>query len=145
MTTMATTWLSRRYYDDDEDSSTYWITIGIVLAVIFVVKIGIITGLCWYRSKKRRERAARGCTCFVGNDYFITRWWIWGSNKRCHCGAYNSTDTAYPKTYTGGTTYPHTEYASAPQTELGTWSSMEEEESLPLKPTEQVHTDGRYY
>ena len=141
---MANTRLSRRDYYGD--SSNNYTTIIVVVVVILVLKICLIIGVCYYRNKKRRDRAARGCTCFNDTDYYCLPWWYWSSNNRCHCGAYDRmVYNAPPPTYTGGDRYPPTQYSSGPQTELGMWNSQQQEEYVPLKPAEQVHSNGRYY
>ena len=147
---MANTGLSRRdYYDDG--SSTNYTTIIVVVVVIVVLKICLIIGLCYYRNKKQRERAARGCNCFNGTDYYCLPWWYWSSNNRCHCGAYNNTvyNAPPPPAYTAGagfsdgSRYPPTQYTSGPRTEARMWNTQQE--SVPLKPAEQVYANGRYY
>ena len=159
---MAPTLLSRDYYDDDNSVHSYTTTIIIVIVVILVIKICLIIGICYWRSKKRAERRAKGCHCFDDSDYWCLPWWYWSSNSRCHCGAYNNGPynsipytTPYNGPYNNGPpppAYNNPQYNVGPQSPLysaqpaaqnGAWNAN----STPfeMKPPAQGPNDRPYY
>ena len=160
---MAITDLAKRdYYDDD--SHTNYTTIIVIVVVILILKICLISWICIYRNKKRKERRAKGCNCYSDTDYYCLPWWYWSSDRRCHCGALNNSiynapphQPGQPPAYssnpvnsynanqgyspmTGNNPMP---YRSGPDTESGQWNSQQE--SVPLKPPQQAQVNGQYY
>ena len=152
---MSNSRLAQRQSYYDNGTSTNYTTIIVVIVVILIIKICLIAFICYFRNKKKRERAARGCTCFESTDYYCLPWWYWSSDKRCHCGAMNRTIYNAPPAYRAGAGYEqngnagyvpdpaYPQYAMGPQAEAGQWN--QQQQSGPQKPADQVYVGGRYH
>ena len=145
--------IARRYYNgDDASSSSNYTAIIVVVVVIVVIKICLICALCYWRSKKQAERAARGCHCYDNTDYYCLPWWYWSSDRHCRCGAiqatsYNASPYNAPPynapPFSAPPMYTELPQRASPNVNTGDWNTYAAPDGLkPVQPTTNVARYG---